>query len=281
MPSRVRLVTDSNCDLPPDLVARHALVVVPSVLHIGERAYRDGLDLSRAEFYQRLPGLRPPPTTAAPSAGEFEAAYRACGDGPVVGIFLAAAFSGLFDIARLGAEPFGGRVTVVDSGSVSLGLGFQVLAAAEAAERGAAVPEILAVVRSVQQRLRLIAALDTVEYLRRGGRASAITAGLSQLLQIKPLLEVTHGQERSLARVRTRTKVREALVERVKALAPLERLAVLHAAAPEDAQALAERLAPLSQQPPLVVEATAVIGTHVGPGTVAAAVVRAAGATAP
>ncbi|MCC7358122.1 MAG: DegV family protein [Anaerolineales bacterium] len=275
MPARVRLVTDSNCDIPPDLVRRHALVVVPSILHISQRAYRDGVELSRAEFYQRLPSLRPPPTTAAPSAGEFEAAYRAAGDGPVVGIFLAAAFSGLCDIARLGAEAFGERVSVVDSGSVSLGLGFQVLAAAEAAERGATVTEVLAVVRSVQRRLRLIAALDTVEYLRRGGRAGAITAGLSHLLQIKPLLEVSHSQVQSVARVRTRAKAHAALVERVAALAPLERLAVLHTAAPEDALALAERLAPLVQRAPLVAEATAVIGAHVGPGALAAAVVSA------
>lgn len=275
-PALVRIVTDSNCDVPADLVARHNVVVVPSLLNIDGRAYRDGIDLSRAEFYQRLPSLRPPPTTAAPSAGEFEAAYRQCGDAPIVSIHLAAGFSAIFNTARLGAEPFGGQVTLVDSGSLSMGIGWQVLAAAEAAERGAPVAEVVAAAQRVQQRLRLIAVLDTVEYLRRGGRASAITAGLSQLFQIKPLLEVAHGQVTALARLRTRAKARESLVIRIEALGPLERVAVLHVAAAEDAQALAGRLAERAAHPPIVVEATAVIGTHVGPGTLAVAAVTAA-----
>jgi DegV family protein with EDD domain len=131
----------------------------------------------------------------------------------------------------------------------------------------------LALVRSVQQRLRLLAVLDTVEYLRRSGRASTVTALVGEVLQIKPLVEVRDGEVRALARVRTRHKARENLVAQIEALGPLERLAVLHAAAPADAQALAERLAPRASQPPLVVEATAVIGTHVGPGTLGLAAV--------
>jgi DegV family protein with EDD domain len=269
----VRVVTDSNCDLPSDLVARHAIVVVPSLLNMDGRAYRDGLDLSRSEFYRRLPGLRPLPTTAAPSSGDFENAYRACGDGPVLAITLASKLSAIYSAARLGAEPFGGQVTVVDSGSLSMGQGWQVLAAAEAAEAGAGPGEVLDRVRSVQRRLRLLAALDTVEYLRRSGRASAVTALVGEVLQIKPLVEVSDGEVRPLARVRTRQKARETLVAHVEALGPLERLAVLHVAAPADAQALADRLAPRAAQPPVVVEATAVIGTHVGPGTLGLAAV--------
>jgi DegV family protein with EDD domain len=160
-----------------------------------------------------------------------------------------------------------------------MGQGWQVLAAAEAAEAGAGPSQVLGVVRSVQQRLRLLAALDTVEYLRRGGRASAVTALLGEVLQIKPLLEVSNGEVRPLARVRTRHKARETLVAHVDALGPLERLAVLHVAAPAEAQDLASRLArclaPGATQPPVVVEATAVIGTHVGPGTLGLAAVMA------
>jgi DegV family protein with EDD domain len=273
MPPLVRIVTDSNCDLPPLVAARHAILVVPALLNMGGRAYRDGLDISRREFYQRLPSLRPLPTTAAPSAGDFESAYRACGDAPVVAIHLASKLSALYNAARLGAEPFGGSVTVVDSGSLSMGQGWQVLAAAEAAAAGAGPAEVLAVVRSVQRRLRLLAALDTVEYLRRSGRASAVTALVGEVLQIKPLVEVRDGEVLALARVRTRHKARETLVAHIEALGPLERLAVLHVAAPDDAQVLADRLAPRAAQPPLVVEATAVIGTHVGPGTLGLAAV--------
>jgi len=285
MPRPVRIVTDSNCDVPAELVARHALIVVPSLLNIDGRSYRDGLDLSRAEFYQRLPKLRPLPTTAAPSAGDFEAAYRQCGDAPMVSIHVAGVFSAIFNAARLGAEPFGERVTLVDSESLSLGQGFQVLAAAEAADSGASVAEVLAAVRSVQRRLRLLAVLDSVEYLRRSGRASALTATLGDLLQLKPLLELASGQIIALARLRTRQKARASLMARIEALGPLERLAVLHVAAAADAQTLADRLAGQlasgAARPPMVVEATAVIGTHVGPGTLAVAAVTAPASAPP
>ncbi|MEP7357988.1 MAG: DegV family protein, partial [Anaerolineales bacterium] len=103
----VRVVTDSNCDLPPELVARHNIVVVPSVLIVDGRSYRDGIDLSRAEFYRRLPALDPLPTTAAPGAGEFEAAFRACGRAEIIAVLLAARFGALYNAARLGAEPLG------------------------------------------------------------------------------------------------------------------------------------------------------------------------------
>ncbi len=283
MPLPVRIVTDSNCDVPADLVARHNLVVVPSLVNFDGRSYRDGVDLSRTEFYQRLPNLRPPPTTAAPSAGEFAAAYRQCGDAPIVSLHVAATFSAILNAARLGAEPFGRQVTLVDSGTFSMALGFQVLAAAEAAERGAGVAEVVAAVNSVQRRLKLLAVLDTVEYLRRSGRASAITATLGNLLQLKPLLEVTAGQVLSLARLRTRAKARASLAARIEALGPLERLAILHVAAAADAETLCGRLAGQlvpAAAPPVVVEATAVIGTHVGPGTLAVAAVTAVSALA-
>jgi DegV family protein with EDD domain len=156
-----------------------------------------------------------------------------------------------------------------------MGQGWQVVAAAEAASEGATLEEVLTAIRSVQRRLRLVAAIDTVEYLRRSGRASAVTASLGELLQIKPLIEIVDGEVRPLARVRTRQKARETLAAQIEALGPLERLAVLHTAALEDARSLADRLAPRVAQPPLVVEATAVIGTHVGPGTLGLAAVTA------
>ena len=272
----VRIVTDSNCDVPADLVARHNIVVVASVLNLAGQSYFDGVDLSRAEFYRRLPHLNPLPTTAAPSAGAFEAAYRSCGAADIIAVHLSSTFSAIYNAARLGAEPLGDQVTLVDSLQVSMGMGWQVLAAAEVASAGGSRAEALAAIHSVQQSLCVLAALDTIEYLRRGGRASLLSSVLGDMLQIKPLLEVKAGQVITLARLRTRQKVREALVARLEALGPLERLAVLHADCLDDARALADRLAPRAVQPPLVVEAAAVIGTHVGPGTIGVAAVAAA-----
>jgi DegV family protein with EDD domain len=271
----VRVVTDSNCDLPADLAARHNLIVVPSVLNLAGRSYRDGLDLSRAEFYRRLPSLNPLPTTAAPAAGEFEAAFRSCGNAEIIAVLVAERFSAIYNAARLGAEPFGQQITLVDSQQVSMGLGWQVLAAAEVATAGGTAQQALAAVRSVQTRVVLLAALDTLEYLRRGGRATFLTALLGGALQIKPLLEVRAAEITTLARVRTRRAVLESLAARARSFGPLERLAILHTAAPDDAQRLAATLAVLAPHPPLIVEATAVIGTHVGPGAVGVALVTA------
>ena len=271
----VRVVTDSNCDLPPELVARHNIIIVPSVLNMDGRSYRDGPDISRAEFYRRLPQLNPLPTTAAPAAGEFEAAFRSCGSAEIIAVLVAERFSAIYNAARLGAEPFGAQVTLVDSLQVSMGLGWQVLAAAEVATAGGARDEALAAVQAVQRRVVVLAALDTLEYLRRGGRASLLTALVGGLLQIKPLLEVRSAEITTLARVRTRRVVLERLAARARSFGALERLAVLHTAAQEDARALADGLADLTPEPPLIVEATAVIGTHVGPGAVGVALVTA------
>jgi DegV family protein with EDD domain len=262
----IRVVADSNCDLPAELVTRYNLFIVPSLLNVEGHSYRDGLDLSRAEFYRRLPALKPLPTTAAPPAGAFEAAFRACGDAPIVCLTLAAAFSAIYNAARLGAEPFGGQVTLIDTGTLSMAMGWQVLAAAEAAHAGADLPQVLAAVQAVQRSVRLYAALDTLEYLRRGGRASLVSALVGELLQVKPILEVRAGQIATLSKVRTQSRARAELIARVEALGPLQRLAILHTACPDGAHALAARLAPLSAEPPLITEATAVIGVHVGPG---------------
>ncbi len=271
---RVRVVADSNCDLPPELVTRYNIVIVPSLLNLDGRSYQDGRELSRAEFYRRLPHLHPLPTTAAPAAGAFEAAFRECGAAPIVCLTLAAAFSAIHNAARLGAEPLGQQVTLVDTGTLSMAMGWQVLAAAEAAEAGAGLPEVLEHVKAAQGAVRLYAALDTLEYLRRGGRASLGSALVGELLQIKPILEVKAGEVITLAKVRTQAKARAELVARVEALGPLARLAVLHTACAEDAAALATRLAPCSAEPPVIAEATAVIGVHVGPGALAIAAVK-------
>jgi DegV family protein with EDD domain len=269
----VRVVTDSNSDLPAELVSRYRIVVVPSIINIDGKSYLDGIDITRSEFYQRLPKLNPPPTTAAPSSADFEAAYRSCGAAEIVAIHLSATLSGIYMTARLGAEPLGDQVTVVDSQQASMGMGWQVVAAAEVAEAGGTRDEVLQAVRATQAKVRLYAALDTIEYLRRGGRASLLTARLGELLQIKPLIEVRAGEVIALARVRTRQKVRDELAARVQALGPLERLAILHTDCADDAQAMANRLAPQCKSAPWVVEATAVIGTHVGPGVVGVAAV--------
>ncbi len=271
--SKIRIVTDSTADIPPDLAAEYDITVVPAVVVLGSEQYLDGEGLSRAEFYRRLPAMQPLPTTAAPSVGVFAEAYRAAlaTADTVVGVFLASTLSSIYQNARLAAQDFGERVHVVDSGQLTMGLGFQVLAAARVAREGGSVADVLEAVQSIQQRVRLVAMLDTLEFLRRSGRVSWAKARLGSLLQLKPFLEVRHGEVISLPAVRTRRKGLARLAEHVEAWGALDYLALLHSGAPEDAEALAAAADTSGLAlPPMTVLVTTVIGTHVGPRGVGA-----------
>ncbi len=273
------IITDSTCDLPAEVAQRYAVTVVPMTINIEGRAYLDGVDITRTEYYARLPQLKTLPTTAASSVGEFERVYRAMPADELVSIHISASFSAVLNMAQAGAEAAGRPVTFVDSRQASMGLGWQVLAAAEAAAAGYPLKTVLEVIAAVQRRVRLLALLDTLEYLRRGGRAHALVAALSDLLQIKPLIEVADGKISSLAQPRTRSRGIDKLVEVVEAMGPLERLAVLHANNPEGARQVAERVRHCLQPgagPLLQNDVTAIVGTHAGPGAVGLAVVPAA-----
>jgi len=271
----IHIITDSTCDLPAEFVTRYGLSVIPAVLNLDGKSYRDGIDISRSDFYQRLPQLKDLPRTSVPAAGELEALYHRHSGSEIISIHLASQLSGMINTARLGAEASGARVTLIDSGQVSMGLGWQVLAAAEAAAAGKTLAEVLAAIESVRGRIKLFALLNTLEFLQRGGRASALTATLGKLLQIKPVLELAAGQVIPLEKPRTWSRGVEKLLELAKGLGRLERVAVLHADALAEAQNLAQRLTPHTTHPPIVVEVTTVIGTHVGPGALGIAAVRA------
>jgi len=261
------VVTDSTADLPAPIVAASGIRVVPVILVAEGSSYVDDGTLSRAAFYDRLTTMRHPATTASPPGEAFSTIYRGAleaGASRVVSIHVSGRLSGVVDIARHAAEAFHERVQLVDSGQVSLGLGFQVLAAARAARQGQTVSQILAAAASVRRRVRTIAMIDDLEYLRRSGRVDWLRSRLSTLLHIRLLVELTDGMVRRLAQVRTRARAIEALAERAQGWGRLERLGVLHSSALEEADALASRLAALSDDKPLVVDVTTVIGAHVG-----------------
>ncbi len=265
---RVRIVTDSTADVPPELAAAYDIAVVPAWVVLDGEAYADGSGLTREAFYQRLPEMMPLPTTAAPSAGAFAEAYAQALEGAdaVVAIHCASTLSSIYQNARVAAQSFDGRVHVVDSGQLTLGIGFQVLAAARVAQEGGDVAAVLAAVQDIQARVRLIAMLDTLEFLRRSGRVSWAKARLGSLLRIKPFLEVRDGEVVSLPAVRTRRKGLAHLAARLHALGALDYVAVLHTGAEADARRLLDVVDTATlRHPPLVVFVTTVIGTHVGP----------------
>jgi len=277
---KLGIVTDSTCDIPQFLVEQHEIEVVPCILVIAGKEYvDDARGMTREEFYRQLPALPTQPTTAAPSIGDFAARYdsllrRGC-DG-VLSIHAAAALTSILNVARQAASDFADRVTCLDSASLSLGLGFQVLAAAEAAEQG--LQAALAAVESTRKRLNVFAALDTLEYLRRSGRVPATVARLGGLLSIKPMIELKNGEVKAIGAVRTTRQANERMLKLLLEGGPLERLAILHTSAePRAREFLDKVMQTASQSVPrdlLMLNVTTIIGTHLGPNGLGFAAVR-------
>lgn len=276
---KLGIVTDSTCDIPQFLIEQHELEVVPCILVIDGKEYIDGKDITREEFYRQLPALKTQPTTAAPSIGDFSARYDSLltrGYDHVLSIHAAGALTSLLNIAREAASEFADRVTCVDSTSLSLGLGFQVLAAAEAAELG--LQAALDAIKSAHRRLQVFAALDTLEYLKRSGRVPATVAMLGGLLSIKPLIELKDGEVKAVGAVRTTGQANERMSRLVLEGDSLERLAILHTGVEARAREFLNGLMQTSSQSVprdiLMVNVTTVIGTHVGPNGLGFAAVR-------
>ena len=265
----VKVVTDSTADIPEELAAELEITIVPCNVHFGLETYRDGLELSKEEFYAKLKTSFTLPTTSAPAVGLFEATYKelASETDQILSIHLASALSAIYNSAHLGAEAVSGvEITLIDSGQVSMGLGWLVISAARAAQEGQPLAQIVALVEDMRPRVRVFAALDTLEYLRKGGRVGKTVAALGTLLNIKPLVEVRDSAVLPLERVRTRQRSIQRLIELVAELGSLEELAVLHTNAPQEAQRLAEEISflhPLERI--LIAEAGVIIGTHAGP----------------
>jgi len=276
---RIGVVTDSTSDLPGYLTEPYELEVVPTILILDGKEYADGQGISRDDFYNRLPSLRTPPTTAAPSIGDFSSRFdvllsRGCDH--IVSIHAAEQLTTIINSARQAAQDFPEKITVLDSGSLSLGLGFQAIAAAEAAEDG--LPAALKAIESVRKRLQVFAALDTMEYLKRSGRIPGTVAALGGLLSIKPLIELINGEVEAIGTVRTTSQANQRLLEFLLQCGELERLAILHTGAQSRARELLNELMQrASQSVPrdiLMVNVTTVVGTHLGPQGLGFAAVR-------
>jgi DegV family protein with EDD domain len=266
--SYTAIVTDSAADLPAQVVAAYSIQIVPAVLVVDGEEFPDGRGLSRQAFYDRMSSMAQPPTTASPSPDAFAAAYRAAidaGADQVVSIHVAGQLSGIAEMAQRSAGAFAGRVHVVDSGQASLGTGFQVIAAARAAADGKSLSEVMEALAGMRRRVRLIAMIDDLQYLRRSGRVGWLRSRLGALLHIRVLVELADGVVRRLGQVRSRAKAIEALAEKALSWGELDQLGVLHASAIQDATDLAARLAGRVAHQTLVVDVTTVIGAHVGP----------------
>jgi len=272
----IRIVTDSSCDLPDDLVERHRIAIVPLTIRFGDTDYIDREELSADRFWELLVGGEGLPETAAPSLGRFHEAFgRLSSEGAdgVIVICLSAAISATHQSATLAAEQYGGGipVRVIDSRLVSGALGLVALAAARAAEGGGSIAEVAGVVEEATATTNLLATLDTIEYLRRGGRIGSAAAFFGNLLDVKPLITFKDGEVHAAGRVRTRRKAMAAIIDRVGELqGTIADLAVIHSDPPDLAEFLTA-LAAVHEGNPTLMRLGPVVGTHAGPGVVGVA----------
>lgn len=276
----IKIVTDSTCDMPDEMVSSLGITGVPLYINVGRESYLDGVDMSRQEFYERLPGFEQHPQTASPGPEMFREVYEKLADegaDEILSIHISASLSGTLNTAQLAAEATDVvPVTVLDSGQLSIGTGFLVRAAAKAAAAGRSLAEVIETVREMGKRTHLAAALDTLEFLQRSGRMSWAVSKIGGLLKIKPLLTMYDG-EPGVHQVRTERRAMQRLLDRLTELAPLEELALVHTNAPEKIRELRERAQHLfpGGRDPIAVDVTPVIGAHIGPGAAGFACVSA------
>lgn len=266
----IRIVTDSTCDLPEDIINQQNITVIPLYINVGEQSYLDGVNLTRAEFYAQLPDYFPAPKTATPSIETFIKAYERLADEgaqAILSIHISENLSATVNSARAAAEQFARiPVTVLDSSQLSLGTGFLVEKAAVMAELGKTIEEIISSLQSLMKRTYVFASINTLEYLRRSGRMNFAIARFGEILQIKPLLHMNMGTA-TAHRTRTQKRARARLLAWLEEYAPYEKLAVLHAGVQEEAEALYEQIRSFFPQDEVsIVQITPVLGAHLGIG---------------
>jgi fatty acid kinase fatty acid binding subunit len=265
----IRVVTDSSCDLPPALVEALRIEVVPLTVRFGDEELVDRVELDTDEFWSRLEHSKLLPETAAPSAGAFEAKFRelhARGATGIVCINLSSHLSATMQAAQVAAAAVGAEISVqvIDSQSASMGLGNLCLTAARRAADGDALESIVAEVVDRRDRTRLFATLDTLEFLKKGGRVGNARALLGTVLSIKPIIEVRDGVVEEAGKVRTRSKALKVLAAKA-AEGKIEHLSVLHGNAP-DVGELLDLLDPVFPRDEIITGLVGpVIGTHAGP----------------
>ncbi len=276
---KLGIVTDSTSDLPKYLIEQYELEVIPSILILDGKEYADGVGISREDFYKRLPSFQTQPTTAAPSIGDFSTCYESLltrGCDHILSIHAAGQLTTIINSARQAAHDFPNKITIVDSGSLSLGLGFQVLAAAESAELG--LQAALDAIESTRKRLRVFAALDTMDNLKRSGRVPGVVAQLGGLLSIKPVVEIRDGNVKPIGATRTTKQSDERMLNLLLEVGEMERLAILHTNAPVRAKELLngvmDRQHTLVPRDILFVNITTVLGAHLGANGLGFAAVR-------
>lgn len=273
----VKIVTDSVADLPPQVVEELGITVIPLILRFGEEVYRDGIDLTADQFYEKLQTSKVFPATSVPSPQAFAEAYDKLAEetDEILAIILSSKLSAIHEVAlqSIGQMKRKCRVEVVDSLSATMTEGFIVMKAAEAAKAGASLDEVMEVARQNIPRVGFLAAFDTLEYLRRGGRIGRAQALMGSMLKINPLITLKDGLVEPAGRTRSRAKAIDRLYDFATSYSNIEEMAVGDTACPDEAEALVERLGAIFPKERIYrSKMTPVIGTHTGPGLLLVAI---------
>jgi DegV family protein with EDD domain len=273
----VKIVTDSVSDLPPEIASELGITVIPLNVRFGEEVFRNGIDLTTQQFYEKIKYSKTLPVTSVPSPGAFADAYDKLAEGTdeILAIILSSKLSGTYEVAlqSIGLMKKKCRVEVIDSQWAVMAQGFIVMKAAQAAQAGASLDDVIDVTRKTVPRVDFHAAFDTLEYLKRGGRIGRAQAFLGSMLKINPIITMKDGVVEPARRTRSRTKAIDYLYNFAMSYSHIEGIAVEDAACPDDAKLLVERLS--SKFPKERIyrsKTTPVIGTHTGPGLLLVAV---------
>lgn len=274
----VRVITDSTAYIPQPLIDQYQITVVPLVLIWGDETYRDGVDIKPQVFYERLIKSDSLPTTSQPPVSSFiEQFQRSIDQGQdVIAVLISSQISGTVETAQQAKQELGkGHIDIVDSETSGMAMGLHVLEVAKAAKQGASLSECTSIAQRAKKQTDVFFAVDTLEFLHRGGRIGGAKRFLGSMLNIKPILEMRDGHIDAVEQVRTQKRATDRLIEIMQETVKEERpvrIAVMHSNAPERAQALLERAKrTFDPDQSHLAELSPVIGTHVGPGTLALA----------
>ncbi len=273
----IAFVTDSTAYIPPDLVKQYAITVAPQVLIWGDESLRDDVDIKPDEFYARLKTAKVMPSTSQVSVVTMQEIFQRLVDQgfDVLGTFISAKLSGTMQSciqAREALGAAGSKVTLMDSDTTAMAMGFMVLTAARAAQQGASLEDCKALIEKGRSHVGVYFAVDTLEFLHRGGRIGGATRFIGTALNLKPILQLKDGHVEGIDRVRTKSKALDRLLELVRADVKGQsniRLATLHANAEQEARALLARAAKeFNAIETVLSQVSPVVGVHAGPGTV-------------
>ncbi len=276
----VKVVTDSGSDITPEAAEQSGIAVVPVYLHFGDKVYRDGVDIGPDEFYEKLMSSPVHPLTSAPSPGDFARIYEQAAQetDEIVSIHITSKHSATYNAALLGREAVekkGCRIEVIDSQGVTMWQGLVALAAAEAAQAGYKLHQVVERIHEAIGQMRALALLDTVKYAVRGGRLGKAMSAVESVLSVKVLLTLNNGEIRPAGLARTRAKGIERLRDFIKSALPIEELALVYSTIPEDAHRLAEYTGSLVPNiVPKIVRMGPALGVHAGPGALATLIRR-------